>query len=247
MSAYCIPFQSAKDCFNENTTIENTVELYNFDQDLESIQKVEIFLRTLITYHIALRYGAFGYADQKNLSPNIDKQKWVNDLNDALQRSKEIYISHYKTKYDESKHFPIWIVTEVISFGALSLLFAGLKSSDQNEIAKEFYINHTVLKSWFHHLVYIRNICAHHARLWNRKLAIKPKIPIKLSAWHKPFTIQNDRIFSSLSIIYYILKRSSEGAGNFKSQLVHLFERYTTIKLSSMGIETDWFKHEIWA
>lgn len=85
----------------------------------ESLQKVEIFLRTLITYHLAHKYGTFGYADQKNLSPNINKQKWVNDLNDALQRSKEIFISHYKTKYDESKHFPIWIVTEVISFGAL--------------------------------------------------------------------------------------------------------------------------------
>lgn len=205
LSAYCIPFQSDKDCFDENTTIENIVELYNFDHDLriiifESLQKVEIFLRTLITYHLAHKYGAFGYADQKNLTPKFkDKQKWVNYfndvLNDVLSRSKEIFISHYKTKYDESKHFPIWIVTEVISFGALSLLFAGLKPSDQNEIAKEFCINHTVLKSWFHHLVYIRNICAHHARLWNRKLAIKPKIPIKLYAWHKPCTIQNDRIF----------------------------------------------------
>jgi len=122
----------------------------------------------------------------------------------------------------------------------------GLKPSDQNEIAKEFYINPTVLKPWFHHLVYLRNICAHHARLWNRKLAIKPKIPKKLCTWHKPFTIQNDRIFSSLSIIYYTLKKSCEGAGNFKSQLVHLFKRYAAIELSAMGIETDWFKHKIW-
>jgi len=129
LSAYCIPFQSAKDCFIENTTIEDIVTLYNFDHNLriiifESIQKVEIFLRTLITYHLAHKYGAFGYTDQKNLTPKFkDKQKWVNYLNDVLNdvlsRSKEIFIYHYKTKYDESKHFPIWIVTEVISFGAL--------------------------------------------------------------------------------------------------------------------------------
>jgi abortive infection bacteriophage resistance protein len=252
LSAYCIPFQSSKDCFSVNTTIEDIVELYNFDHDLrtiifESLQVIEIFIRTLITYHLSHKYGAFGYANQKNFSSTfINHQKWIDELNDVLSRSQEVFISHYKTKYDESKHFPIWMATEVVSFGALSLLFAGLKPSDQNEIAKEFNINHEVFKSWLHHLVYIRNICAHHARLWNRVLAIKPKIPKKLDSWHKPYTIQNGRVFSSLSIIYYILKKSCEGADNFKKQLLHLFERYPTINLSSMGFKTDWFKHEIW-
>ena len=134
-----------------------------------------------------------------------------------MKRSREVFIGHYKKKYHGSKYFPIWIVTEVISFGALSQLFAGLRAYDQKEISKHFKAPHIVFKSWLHNLVYVRNICAHHARLWNRSLAIKPKIPKNTPLWHKPYSIPNGKVFSTLSVLYYMMKIIDSGSDNFKN------------------------------
>ena len=57
-------------------------------------------------------------------------------------------------------------------------LFGGLERTDRNNISKDcFGIDEKILSSWIHTLVYIRNLCAHHSRIWNRTLAIKPKVP----------------------------------------------------------------------
>ena len=51
-------------------------------------------------------------------------------------------------------------------------LFGGLKRTDSNNISKDcFGIDEKILSSWIHTLVYIRNLCAHHSRIWNRTLA----------------------------------------------------------------------------
>ena len=252
LSAYWIPFQSCKDCFNKDATIEKVVELYNFDRELrtivfDSLQIVEISIRTFLTYYLSNKYGAFGYADPQKFSTYFkNHQKWLDDLNNELKRSREVFISHYKNKYHGSKYFPIWIVTEVISFGALSQLFAGLRAYDQKEISKHFKAPHIVFKSWLHNLVYVRNICAHHARLWNRSLAIKPKIPKNIPLWHKPYTIPNGKVFSTLSVLYYMMKIIDSGSDNFKKQIKLLFSRYSDINLGAMGISDNWDKHEIW-
>ena len=81
-----------------------------------------------------------------------------------------------------------------------------------------FYDRPGSFKSWLHNLVYVRNICAHHARLWNRSLGIKPKIMKNISLWHKPYTIPNDKVFSTLSMIYYMMKIINPYSDNFKKQ-----------------------------
>jgi len=79
--------------------------------------------------------------------------------------------------------------------------FGGLKRTDRNNISKDcFRIDGKILSSWIHTLVYIRNLCAHHSRIWNRILAIKPRVPNKLAGWKG---ISNSKIFC----LFLIFKR----------------------------------------
>ena len=64
------------------------------------------------------------------------------------------------------------MVTEVMSCGSLSLGYQGLKHEDKRIISDKFELHYRQLASWLHTLTYIRNLCSHHARLWDGKLAI---------------------------------------------------------------------------
>lgn len=92
-------------------------------------------------------------------------------------------MAHLRQRYDEYPQLPIWAAVEIMSFGSLSKLYASLREDDQAEVAGNFGLHRRILVSWLHTLVYVRNICAHHARLWNRELAIAPKAPKWDAAW----------------------------------------------------------------
>lgn len=74
--------------------------------------------------------------------------------------------------------FAIWITCEVWDFGTLSTLFGGMKEVDQDRIALKYGVsNGRVFATWLRSLNYLRNVCAHHSRLWNRNIVDQPKLP----------------------------------------------------------------------
>ena len=95
-----------------------------------------------------------------------------------LKRQQESYARHYTLTYNDPELMPSWAMLEELSLGELSHLFKGLaKDKDKKMIAGGFDLFAPLLESWLHTLTVIRNICAHHARLWNRQLGIKPAYP----------------------------------------------------------------------
>lgn len=251
LSAYGLPFQSQKDRYDDATKIEDIERLYNFDRELRNlylttISRVEIPLRTRITHHLAHKYGPFGYLEKVNFSRGFKHSDWLFSVKREIKRSEEIFIKHFQEKYEnDSPGFPIWMSAEVMTFGSLLSLFSGLKNNDKSEISKKFGIHWKVLNSWIHCLVYARNICAHHARLWNRTLGIRPLIPRKMEKWHTPFSINNDKVFSVFTITYHLEKILSSGY-DLKSKIIELFVRYPGIDTSKMGFVTGWQSHELW-
>jgi len=91
----------------------------------------------------------------------------------------------------------------------------------------------------------VRNICAHHSRLWNRELGIKPLIPDKMPEWHAPISIPNNKVFGVLSICIYMLNRVAPNS-QWKQRLKDLLAEYPLIPLNEMGFINDWEKHSIW-
>ena len=92
---------------------------------------------------------------------------------------------HFREKYDD--RMPVWALTELLELGQLSVLYRGLRQQDAEEIALAFGApTKRIMVSWLASLNYVRNVAAHHARLFNRKLQHAPARQRRRPQWRRP-------------------------------------------------------------
>ncbi len=255
LSGYWHPFKNDDNIFKPGANLEQIWRRYTFDRQLrllvlDGIERIEISIRTNLIYYFSHAYGAFAYLDHNNL-PNLKKQKFdsfCKTFLDEQENSREIFAQHFWDKYgDYHKCLPLWMATEVAPLGRTLTMFRGLRSSLKKAIADIYGIPGIVLESWFSSLNVIRNICAHHGRLWNKELGYKPIIPEKNKApeWHNPVVIENNRIFSILTIIKYMLNIIAPQS-DWPNRLNQLLDEYPDIPLPNMGFSDNWQDCPIW-
>lgn len=258
LSAYFLPFQNKKDSTNPNqflanTAFEDIIKLYYFDTELrkiifEAIEVIEIYLRTQIAYYHSQKYGAFGYLDITTLRDNYQSEfdELHQDIIKEKERSKEVFIKHFKEKYNATD-LPIWSVVEIISFGSLSKLFMLLQESEQNQvIAKMGNINKVVFFKWFKALSSVRNACAHHSRLWNKTLGVGFEVP-RNSSKFLHLANSTKKVFFALSVIEYVLTCIGEDEIDFKYKIKQLLQKYPNVDIKAMGFVQNWEELEIWS
>jgi abortive infection bacteriophage resistance protein len=267
LSAYWHPFRlrntqtnAALDAFEAGTRFEDAIALYEFDQQLRSlvlsaIEPIEVAVRTQFTYHLAHQHGAFGYTQAHHFHPQFNHADWVKKLAEETTRSKDAFILHYKSKYTNYPTLPIWMLTEVMSLGSLSQGYKGLRndikmtpSGEGNKqiIANHFGLHYKKLEAWLHTLSYVRNVCAHHSRLWNRELAIRPDQQ-KDCNWLPPLTPRNDRVFYVLLVLRNMLQSLGK-ADPWTAQMTQLLDPVCESKRwrSAMGVPDAWATHPLW-
>ncbi len=118
------------------------------------------------------------------------------------------------------------MATEIISFGVLSRLYKGLRHGHKRKVADAYSLHPKALMDWMHALTYIRNVCAHHSRLWNRELAIRPKRQGLSEEWMPPYIPGNDRIFIILLMLNHLLK-AGENGNDWRDAIFNLIEPIT--------------------
>lgn len=257
LSGYLYPFRikcngQVLDNFVPGTTLDQVLELYEFDRHLrllilDAIERVEVAIRTQLTYNFSCSYGPFGHVSPANFHQQFNHAGWTAEIHKETYRSADDFIKRYAQKYDGFPTIPLWMLTEVMSLGGLSHLYKGLKHDDKRLVSGYFNVPHKRLEDWMHKLTYIRNVCAHHSRLWNRELAVRPDI-IKDAIWQQPITPRNDRIFYILLILRSLLFATGNGKGWVKqvNQLLAPFARNNLYRIS-MGIPLNWEDHPIWS
>jgi abortive infection bacteriophage resistance protein len=257
LRAYTYPFQNNQSPDHEflpGASLEQVIDLYVFDRKLrflvfDALEKIEIALRTKIIYHYAIRHGSHWHEDFNLFR---DRNKYVRDMGkliDEIGRSSEIFIKHYRNKYSDPENPPAWMSFEVISLGMLSKMFENLrKSPEKLAIVNGFGLTGLeVLESWMHTFAHIRNICAHHGRLWNRRLTTTPKYPAKPVY---PFIpdgkeLHANKLYLSLACMSYLLNIISPGH-TFNSRLKELIKSYPFINQKEMGFPLHWEKDPLW-
>lgn len=263
LSGYWYPFRIRKEQnvvtsqFIEGTNFDEVVSLYEFDRKLRSlildaIERVEIAVRTQFTYRMGYKYGAFGYTNSANFHNKFNHQKWLGKIENEVERSTDDFIEHFGSKYIGFPTIPIWMLTEVISLGALSFGYRGLINNqaqgveDKKLIASHFNLHHKKLGDWLHTLTYVRNVCAHHSRLWNRSLAIKPD-RTRDANWLPPMTPRNDRIFYVLLMLRHLLRATGNG-DDWAVEVNTLLEPLAAQRKwrSAMGLPENWREHPLW-
>ena len=257
LSAYWRPFRKIEqdgtiaDDFEEGTHFDEVMTLYEFDRRLrllvmDAIERVEVYARTLFAYHMGHKYGAFGHSEAANFHPAFDHAPWLEKLEDETSRSKDVFIIHYKNKYAGFPTLPIWMLTEIMSLGSLSRGYWGLKHSDKKIISNDFALPHKCLADWLHTLTYIRNLCSHHGRLWNRELSIRPGT-MRNRNWNPPITPRNDRVFYVLLILRHLLRKADAG-NDWKQQCNMLLKPVAKDSKwrQAMGLTENWIDHPEW-
>ena len=159
----------------------------------------------------------FGYDD---LMDRIDA-----DVN----RSNEDFIKHYNSKYDNPSMPPSWMALEVVSFATLSRLFQSLRLDSRKEyITEQFGLKKVaILENWLHSISNLRNCCAHHSRVWNRRFMVSVILPYNTLYPFMDRTtigqIRTNKLFAVLSCIAYILDIISPGS-DFKKNIKELLK-----------------------
>lgn len=256
LSAYFLPYQQVKDTFNNGTTFQKIISTYAFDRELrllvfDCIERIEVAIRTQFIYGMAHHYQDAHWQDSQGLfvKPYYNKIGNLvdpyNDFQSIISRAKtarrpEVFIKHYPSTYYKPSNPPSWMCMELLTMGDLSHIYRGLKNnSDKQRIASFFDVHHNVFVSWMHTLTYVRNLCAHHSRLWNRDLAIEPYRLLKaVGPWLSADFQNNKRVFYFICVLKYLLMRANPG-NHLKEKLFALFDKYPDVPIRFLGIPSD--------
>ena len=151
-------------------------------------------------------------------------------------------------------------MAEVLDFSDVSRMFSGLPVNVQHSISADFgfriavdklsskqkksYYDQDPLVRWCEQLTIVRNVCAHHARLFNRHLT-----PASTNAFRTITALsslpdgQSDKLYGALLVMAFMLRTISPGT-TWPSKLAGLiqkdFENLSLRSITEMGFPDNW-------
>ncbi|WP_165929342.1 Abi family protein [Flavobacterium hiemivividum] len=241
--------------FSPNSYFEDVIDLYNFDRHLrllmfDAIERIEVALRTKLIYHLSLSQGPLFYLDDSIFTDKAKQQATVDHLISEIDRSKEQFILEHR-KYHKGEPFESWKALEVTSLGTLSKLYKNLNHQlpEKSKIAQEFGFNsHKDFSSFLEAITVIRNVIAHHSRLWNNNVTTKYLWPKNLKSnpiTYVPNENQRAKLFPLLSLTIHAIEIISPG-NSIKEKFFQLLNEYPVVSVHKMGFPANWKTQPIW-
>ncbi len=242
--------------FKKDSKFEDVIKLYEFDRELRVlifnvIERIEISLRTKMIYHLSHEFDPYWFLKPELFESNREWINTITKIEDEITRTKDVNIKNHFKKYGIDSFPPSWKTLEQTSFGGLSKLYGNLKNNikSKNLIAEEFgAVNHTYLPSWLKSITIIRNLCAHHSRLWNKNLPCAPKLLSKPPYhWIKntPKEHEFKHLYIYLCIMKYLLDRIQQNS-NLGKEIEGLLVKYNNVNLNALGIKENWLNEDLW-
>ncbi|AWB34862.1 hypothetical protein DBV39_15250 [Orrella marina] len=182
----------------------------------------------------------------KKLAPNWNHTQQRQKLEIEARKSQETFLRHHYQKYDEPLP-PVWALVEIMTLGQLSKWYGNLRhGADRNAVAHRYNMDETNLTSFLHHLSVIRNLCAHHSRLWNREFTFTFRVP-----GHRPSALvaslnpkDSRRLYNTLTVLAWLLDSISP-QHHWKQRLKTSLLQHSIDPLH-MGFPTDWERRVLW-
>lgn len=260
LCGYTLPFQKGGDGhdrhnFREPVEFRAILDRYVFDRKLrllllDAIERIEVSFRAALSNSIAQRHTPHWYQDASLFEAGYDHAALITELKRQIvhnpstperEAQRDIHIRHYYDNYYDPDMPPSWMIFETISFGTISRIFEGLYKSETTEVCNPLRVNHDTLSSWMHAISYVRNLCAHHKRVWNKTLTIKPAIARK----HKTKFQGNSKIYGVMVVIQILLDQVAPD-NTWAERLSELLEEHPDIPLANMGIPDNWRDKPFW-
>jgi abortive infection bacteriophage resistance protein len=232
--------------FQPNVTIRDVLRLYEFDRRLrllcmDAVEHVEVYLRAAIVSEIAVREGAHFYTDPACYTDARACSRFQNDVRD--EQTRHPAIRHYHARYYAPPMPPVWVAMEAVTFGSLSRLYSTLRRPLRIAVAKRFGLDERVLASWLRAANGVRNIAAHHARLWNAHLHVN--MPMAGRPLAHEFTSSKSTFFDRAVVLVTLTDRVAPEAC-WKARLVDLIGAYPEVDEARMGFPAGWRTRPFW-
>jgi len=249
---YRLHFLSSKK--EEEIIFNNIYKLYLFDKELKTLfypilESIEFTLRAKIAYHLGISLGVHCHLDLENFNQRDQHEKLLDMLKwkiDPGNYSRHQIVKFHQKKYNDD--IPIYKIVEILTLGQLSKLFSNIKNEEiQLEILKNFKkkehkLNIRTLSSWFKTITDVRNICAHHELLWNKKFEL---VAIRNKLWKDSiyYRDKDNEIYSIFAILLIskVLILDQDAFQIFISSFNDLIHNYADIvQLSDLGLPDKW-------
>lgn len=255
LSAYVFPFyKNPKKDFvlKDGTTFEQVLTLYRFDKKLRillfnEIEKIEVAIRSVLANVGCQELMDKYWITNPEYFANVGKfGQTLAVIDKELAASKEDYIEDFRRNYVEP-YPPAWMITEVLSFGNLNYIYSNIASNKlMKQVSAYFGLQPQVFTSWLTVLANLRNMCCHHARVWNRDFMLSPAEPRRIMrAWIDTSKMDKKKIFYRLCIIRYLLSFVSPN-NNLTIKLRDLLLRFPSLDLAAMGFPRNWLDEYLW-
>lgn len=223
--------------FLAGTTYKDILRLYECDARLRNIcfdevGRFEIIFRNRISETLSARFGGHPYSE-------IAAFKTAKTRNDRLQHalqtfnvSKDARAKHYLDTYTEPTLPPIWVLKEFLTFGASARLYGALSTNIRTQIAASFGVpSLPVFDNWVICFVDLRNICAHHDRLFNRGFQKQPQRLVRASV-PSP-AADNAKLKAQIECLDFVLGNS--GTKSLVSKVQKVINKYPEVRNSEVG------------
>lgn len=240
IKAYGSSYKNKKSgIYNRNVSFDNICKLYEFDNLLRYtlfpvFEKIEITLRCRISNYFGVKYGSLGYLDSSNFSGNYNDL--YEKMNSSIRNAQySPSISHFRNDYN---NVPLYAAIEVFSFGVLALFYKTMHKEDRAAIAKMYYKgDERYLSSWFESIAYVRNICAHFGRLYQKNLT---KLPLVFMPDDDSVKDCN-RLFRVLCCMRYIYREYGDWISVVGSIKDLIDTNEGIVKPSGLGFSDGWY------
>lgn len=252
-----------RDEFLAGSRFRDVVHLYVFDKKLrllalDALERIEMAVRVDVAHLLGERdryahenpdclHGKFTSRPlrQGRYRGRTAHAVWLERYQGLVERSRRLpFVDHHRHNY--GGRLPIWVAIEVWDFGLLSHFFSGLRLDDQNLIAGKYGAEDgRKFAGWLRSLNFMRNVAAHHGRMWNMNVLELSPVP---AGWPgmpnaKPFLY-----FCMMQRLLRTICPNSSWGQRFKALLEDGFPNFPegSASLEDIGLPQGWQEWELW-
>lgn len=264
------------DTFVHGTNLAHVVALYDFDHDLrtrlsDALSLIEVSLRFFVGHRIGRddRFshrkpevlGSMRKSELSNaLEPTTSYVEWLEEYNRHEKRARDSFVLHFRRNY--GPHLPIWVATEVMSFGVLSNLYPLMRQVDQEILAARFQVSTAAsrgdrgaMSNWLNSLRNVRNICAHYGRIWNRTFDVLIDAPGELRTGLDSHLacLADERVSNKLYGVLVVMRHLLLSIAPQRTDIIDIVDfiearsRRNQFRLNQLGFPDDWSADPLWS
>ena len=264
LKGYLSPFirqrQDGTRYIRDGFTFARLLDLYNFDRELRLVvlhmlERIEIAVRAQLVQQVCESCGDTWYLDEaiyRRTPTNPDAgRQLIAQIGREIDRSSDQFVTNHRRRHGAAHPLPAWKAIEILSFGTVSRIYQQLdRPGERKRIAEAFGLGSSrVLANWIHVCAAVRNIAAHHARLYNRRLVILPlkRETRRSSPWLQYPVADNHwpKLYVALSIMQFLLAEVSPG-NRFGQRFRWLADDYPGVDFRHMGFHPRWREEPLW-